>query len=73
MEERQGNVSQSSSFCRFQTAQRQPKGVEELPLTPRNTTDAGGITTGPIAPANMRGADEWSWSSAVPRIYFLAS
>lgn len=67
MEERQGNVSQSSSFCRFQTAQRHPKGVEELPLTPRNTTD------GPIAPANMRGADEWSWSSAVPRIYFLAS
>lgn len=56
----------------FQTAQRHQKRVEELPLTPRNTIHAGGIITGPIAPADMRGGDEWSWSSAAPRIYFLA-
>lgn len=43
----------------FQTAQRDPEGVEELPLTQRNVIHTGGLITGPVPPTNMREADEW--------------
>lgn len=73
VEEKGSNVSRSGGFCVFRTAQRDPEGAEELSVTQRNITHAGGLITDPIPTAHTRGADERRWSSAVPRIYFLAS